>query len=648
MRSLPDLNPFPTPVKLVRLERADSYLRRLYEKNDFTGAEMHADVRTHINRTKLPRGEAIRHLAASRGGIHEAPLLASAGPAHIDGTVCDGCTAGLTERVACRHCSDWMVAIEQPHMRFNICLRHKMYVAPGTDHTTQRRASPDMLRAERKYRRLVRRGLLDAPRFVELLAAFRRWGQLTGRREGEWYPALVDVAATVFQQVTLEQLHDHRLTYAERYETIHELVSAFVPANAAIIVDAIWLILRPSQLAVWEQLTFGAPQMPADPHTQRLTPTGVIRPVEPFSRYVELLMTCHPDRWTDLNLRQLHGGLTPFTKNNVSCSGTLARYICDQGHRLSKAPAAMMSAMQRSLGLCRTCTGSAAQPGWNSAAETHPSIEWMWAADLNDDKFSEVRATSTRKKYTFRCAEQHTWQAYINDIARGRRCGRCSGRHAIPGKTSFAALHPELLRSWDRDRNIVDPDRIRPNYAKPVWWTCDKPGHPSWKTTTYSRILGTGCPTCVNLNIVPYINDFLTSYPHLEAEWAYDLNTVDPRTLAPRNKKEPYWWRCEHGHPYQTTVLRRTTGHGCQYCGFRKLWPGFNDIAARYPVIVEEFDPRNGVDPTQTMPRGKKWLWTCAYGHEKHDRVPHRQLAGGCSVCPKSDRIINRRSGGDE
>jgi len=64
------------------------------------------------------------------------------------------------------------------------------------------------------------------------------------------------------------------------------------------------------------------------------------------------------------------------------------------------------------------------------------------------------------------------YPARIIDVINGKAdCPYCSGRKALPGKTSFAALHPDLMEDWDFIANycLVNPDEILDTYSQKVW-----------------------------------------------------------------------------------------------------------------------------------------------------------------------------------
>lgn len=79
----------------------------------------------------------------------------------------------------------------------------------------------------------------------------------------------------------------------------------------------------------------------------------------------------------------------------------------------------------------------------NSFAK-YPDIATLWS-DQNELTADEVRPNHRSGAWT--CPTCHNdYNAEIIDMVNGNAdCPYCSGRKAIPGKTSFAALHPDLM-----------------------------------------------------------------------------------------------------------------------------------------------------------------------------------------------------------
>jgi DNA-directed RNA polymerase subunit RPC12/RpoP len=126
-------------------------------------------------------------------------------------------------------------------------------------------------------------------------------------------------------------------------------------------------------------------------------------------------------------------------------------------------------------GDCPYCNDRMVAPGYNTLAAKFPDIAALWS-DKNELSADEVLPNTNFADWD--CPDCHmTFHARIIDMVNGNdNCPYCSGRKAIPGKTSFAALHPDLIEEWDYIANycLIDPDEITDSCTQKVWWICQK------------------------------------------------------------------------------------------------------------------------------------------------------------------------------
>ena len=97
------------------------------------------------------------------------------------------------------------------------------------------------------------------------------------------------------------------------------------------------------------------------------------------------------------------------------------------------------------------------------------------------------------------------------------------------------------------------------------------------------------------------------------------------------------WWRCEKGHRWEAAVYARSSGEsGCPYCTGKKPWPGFNDLASRFPDVAREWHPtkNGGLTPDQVLwGSSRRVWWQCPQGHEWSAIVKSRTAGAGCPYC---------------
>lgn len=198
----------------------------------------------------------------------------------------------------------------------------------------------------------------------------------------------------------------------------------------------------------------------------------------------------------------------------------------------------------------------------------------------------------------------------------------------------------QLHNQWDSDKNPQQPEQLRPNSHLRVWWRCDR-GH-AWQGRIDAALEGCGCPYCAGKKAIPGQTDLATLHPGILAQWDYERNVLAPHEMLP-SAHHKVWWKCEHGHSWQAVIFSRTKekGAGCPYCGGRKAWPGFNDLATLSPKLAGEWyqDLNAALRPEDvTLGSNKKVWWKCAEGHVWQAAVYSRTRAkgSGCPVCAKS------------
>lgn len=129
---------------------------------------------------------------------------------------------------------------------------------------------------------------------------------------------------------------------------------------------------------------------------------------------------------------------------------------------------------------------------------------------------------------------------------------------------------------------------------------------------------------------------------HLLSQWQPEKNNgISPHDVS-SGSHYMAWWRCEHGHEWQTSVFHRAVkGTGCPFCANRLPLPGVNTLADVYPELVSQWHPtkNEGLSPTDILPgtQRKVW-WICEKGHEWEAGVRSRTRGHGCPVC--SNRVL--------
>lgn len=357
------------------------------------------------------------------------------------------------------------------------------------------------------------------------------------------------------------------------------------------------------------------------------------------------------------------------------------KWKCAAGHSY------ILRINQRVSGIgCQVCAGRQVSTGFNDLLSREPEI--AFEAD-GWDPSNEYFQTSSRKSW--KCKRGHKWNAsIINRVRLKTGCPSCSGRLVIPGQTDLLTNNPEIA---DEAYNW-DPRQISTSSSRMLEWKC-KYGHiyeatPNSRTRTDNR---RGCPYCSGRKILIGFNDLATTHP-LIAEYAYGWNPQNysmgqtkkldwkcrkghlwsqspnhvvkhkytcptcsaetdkyhGRTLFevfPQLSAQAYgWdpsaigigsakilsWQCSLGHIWKASLTQRTSkGSGCPHCAGQKVWPGFNDLATKFPLIAQQAD---GWNPSEVLAGGTKHRrWKCADGHTWEVGIASRLRGTGCPSC---------------
>ena len=291
---------------------------------------------------------------------------------------------------------------------------------------------------------------------------------------------------------------------------------------------------------------------------------------------------------------------------------------------------------------CSVCSGKQVLAGFNDLASKFPEI----AKQARGWDPSTVVAGSN-KKLPWKCDQGHEWTAVVSGrTGRGTGCPKCSGRVAIPGKTSLAAKNPRLAR----EAHGWDPDQVTALSNQKKAWKCLLAGH-TWIAVVGSRYMGrAGCPHCyreaaseraqarARAKVVVGVNDLFTTDPAVAAE----ADGWSPAEFT-RGSGQKVPWKClRSGHVWLAPIRNRTVlARGCPCCAGKIAVPGQTDLATLYPEVAAR---AHGWDPSMVLPRSNRKLeWICPVGHI-YQRVVDAHSAGGVMSCPtcsgRSTKVI--------
>ena len=246
----------------------------------------------------------------------------------------------------------------------------------------------------------------------------------------------------------------------------------------------------------------------------------------------------------------------------------------------------------------------------------------------------------------------HEWQAKITLRSYGTGCPICAEEKrkqtkaimAVEKTGSLAEHCPDLAAQWNYEMNgSLLPSQITQMSNKVVWWKCSI-GH-TWEASAANRSKGQGCPYCSGRRVLSGFNDLLTRNPTLAAEWNYDRNgKLSPIEFTAASKQK-VWWKCPVcDYEWEAIIGSRNAGRGCPACANRVLVEGTNDLATRFPQLIDEWDysKNHPLEPNHVMPGSHNFVWwKCKDGHSWRAKIANRAILGrGCPYCSGRNTLI--------
>jgi hypothetical protein len=267
---------------------------------------------------------------------------------------------------------------------------------------------------------------------------------------------------------------------------------------------------------------------------------------------------------------------------------------------------------------------------------THPLIAAEWDHSLNSGITPEDVSAGSGKKFWFKCAKGHIFDAVICNRRNGQGCPYCANRR-ICSDNNLQATFSKIAKEWHPTKNgKITPKDVIPGSCKSYWFKCEL-GH-EWEVILAKRTKrGDGCPYCSN-NRLSKENCLQAKFPKLAKEWHPTKNgKITPKDVVSGSRMK-YWFKCSQGHDWKTNLSNRTGKlTGCPYCD-GKLVCKSNCLQANFPKIAIEWHPtKNGkVTPKDVVAGSHKSYWfKCSQGHDWKANLGDRtsKKPTGCPFC---------------
>lgn len=210
------------------------------------------------------------------------------------------------------------------------------------------------------------------------------------------------------------------------------------------------------------------------------------------------------------------------------------------------------------------------------------------------------------------------------------------------GSTPITESHPELMSTWDYQKNSSGPENYSKGSHTLLYWLCPL-GH-SYQASIPNRISGKGCGGCAGKYVISGFNDLLTAYPQVVDHWDYEQNPNGPEFYTSMSSKDAFFLCDQHGSYKKTVKKWATSKWGCSLCkntnrGLNKTQPphgkSLSDIK---PDVASEWDyGKNDKNPEEHNPGADAQAWfTCSVGHPSYLAWVYHRPRTGCPMCAKN------------
>ncbi len=333
-------------------------------------------------------------------------------------------------------------------------------------------------------------------------------------------------------------------------------------------------------------------------------------------------------------------GLNPSTLLPVSTKRV--NFICPNGHKFKREIQNFYKSPK-----CQECYRLE-----NNLTKTHPVIADMWDYDKNAPDRPENHLKTDSTKVYWRCKKcDYSWKSEIaSRTASKGLCPRCEGKSVFtPGLNDLEKTHPEILKYWDYDKNVVKPNEVSFYDSSDFYWKCSVCNY-EWSGKASSRIKFikgkkqiVGCKACARKVALKKVSDISTTHPNIASEFIKDMNAMLITEIL-SGTNTPVYWKCSvcnqifSAKPASRTRYHDNKLHGCPFCSGKRPIKGINDFQTMYPDLTKEWNyNKNELLPNEYTPSSNKDVfWSCDKNHEWTASINTRTKGfGKCSVCTR-------------
>ena len=245
--------------------------------------------------------------------------------------------------------------------------------------------------------------------------------------------------------------------------------------------------------------------------------------------------------------------------------------------------------------------------------------DWLdrWDYELNNISPKKISYCAHKKVY-FKCDKGiHKSTKYELSHVSTMDILRCKYCNSFAQKLIDKKGENALELYWDYNMNKQDPWKISAYSRNHVWVKCTKTNyHGSYKIPRQDA-LRHECPYCSNIRVHPkdsFAQWMINKYGKgkFEKIWNYQMNTVDPYTIAPSTRTSKVWLNCidttYHPPTYVYPNDVKNHEHYCSYCAKKSVCKE-DSLGYIYPEVFKYWSNKNDKTPYEYLPQSNQQVW---------------------------------------
>lgn len=337
----------------------------------------------------------------------------------------------------------------------------------------------------------------------------------------------------------------------------------------------------------------------------------------------------------------------PLTPEEITGGSSRKFYWkCPLGHSYQADPAHRT----RDNTGCPICANKVVVAGFNDLATTHPEIAALWHPTKNGKLTPQDVYAGTTKRAWFMCPNGHELHKEIRVFVKYQgQCKTCNEWRAIPGKTDFESLYPELAKMWHPTKNVDKlPSQYSAKSEQHVMWLCAE-GH-EFDAAIATVIRHGGCVECEKQQVQKmrafdkecFLNKRICKDATATTEPLRKLlctQFIKRITDQHKHAKPAPIPKSKQHDKVQKTISSDVAQQ--LKSSPNSLCVGINDLQTTHPDVAAMWHPTaNGVkQPYQYRPESERCMtWLCSKGHMFTSKIRTVVKHGRCLVCEKEER----------